>query len=66
MSISMIIATAATLHALAQQLADVTGAEGFSERTGLQVTCRTDESSDNLRIDLRQRLLRLDLGFNLR
>jgi two-component system NarL family sensor kinase len=34
-------------------------AEGFSERTGLQVTCRTDESADNLRIDLRRALLRI-------
>jgi PAS domain S-box-containing protein len=34
-------------------------AGGFTDRTGLQVTCRIDEGADDLRIDLRRALLRI-------
>jgi signal transduction histidine kinase len=34
-------------------------ADGFSDRTNLQVTCRIDKGADDLRIDLRRDLLRI-------
>lgn len=34
-------------------------ADGFADRTGLQVTCRIDEGGDDLRIDLRRALFRI-------